>query len=29
MNIDIDDAATELIRRRGGVVTIDYIRPTG
>lgn len=29
MKIDITDEAKELLARRGGTMTIDFIRPTG
>jgi hypothetical protein len=29
MHIDIDDDARALLDKRGGTMTIDFIRPTG
>lgn len=29
MEIEISDAAVELLRRRGGTMAVDFIRPTG
>jgi hypothetical protein len=29
MRLEITDAAAAIIARRGGTVTIDFLRPTG
>lgn len=29
MRLEVTDEAQELLRRKGGTLTVDYIRPTG
>lgn len=29
MRLELTEEAQELLRRRGGTLTVDYIRPTG
>jgi hypothetical protein len=29
VNIEITDTAVDLLRRRGGTMAVDFIRPTG
>ena len=29
MRIELTDDAVRLLRKRGGTMTVDYIRPTG
>ncbi len=29
MRIELTDEAASLLRKRGGTMTVDYIRPTG
>lgn len=29
MQIEVTEAAEVLLRKRGGTMTVDYIRPTG
>lgn len=29
MRLEITDAAAAIIARRGGTVTVDFVRPTG
>ena len=29
MKIEVTDDAATLLRKRGGTLTVDYIRPTG
>lgn len=29
MRIELTDDAAQLLRKRGGTMTVDYIRPTG
>lgn len=29
MRLEVTDEAQDLLRRKGGTLTVDYIRPTG
>lgn len=29
MQLELTDDAQQLLRKKGGVLTVDYIRPTG